>query len=123
MSDFDPTPAVRRIDVTDEDMPEGVKAQPGIGDLEEEFRAVDGDLEDLHRRVGGVSVQFTHPATRVLSSAGRAAEATAASVAKPAERGPRPDGPADPGGFDVGVDSAQQFEHDFDVGFEDGGEM
>lgn len=38
-------------DIRDDDMPDGMRAQRGIGDLEEDFRAVTAGFEDMHERV------------------------------------------------------------------------
>lgn len=49
--DFAMTGGRRAVRVTDKDMPRGVRAQAGMGDLEEAFREVTHGLDDMHRRV------------------------------------------------------------------------
>lgn len=38
-------------EIRDDDMPDGMRAQRGVGDLEEDFRAVTLGFENMHERV------------------------------------------------------------------------
>lgn len=48
-----PTRERRDVTVRDEQMPTNVRAQPGMGDLEEQFQSVTRDFDVMHQRIGG----------------------------------------------------------------------
>lgn len=47
----------RRPTTRDEEMPREVRAQPGMGDLEEQFRSVTRGFESMHQRIGKEEVE------------------------------------------------------------------
>lgn len=79
----------------DEEMPDGMRSQPGVGDLEEDFRAVTAGFEDMHTRV---------PSRMVVEEP--------ADV--PAD--PEPQDPADPLDLDSIADPLDELERDLDRG-------
>lgn len=48
MTQYDPTP---NDEPADGDMPDGMDARPGVGDLEEDFRAVTMGFDEMHKSV------------------------------------------------------------------------